>query len=142
MPFQAGSENFELSFQGKSLRLSVVHITEIGMSGPAGWEPRGCGFRVLVARPVVWSMEASGRQKARALVLALTYSSYVTSGAAPGLSRPQFSDLSNGGHWATGVTSSFTVLSFRFWACCFPAEAYFPGADDDSGDLGLWMPSG
>lgn len=53
MPFQVGSENFELSFQGKSLRLAVVPVAGMGTSGPAGWEPRGCGFRVLFARPAV-----------------------------------------------------------------------------------------
>lgn len=46
MPFHVGSENFELSFQGKSLRLAVVPVAGMGMSGQAGGQPRdvGSGF--------------------------------------------------------------------------------------------------
>lgn len=126
MPFQAGSENFELSFQGKSLHLAVVPVAGMGMSGHAGGSREDVGSGFFLARPAVWGVEASGHQKTHTLILALTYSSCVTPGAALGLSRPQFSHLSNGGPWAKwflGVTSSVTILSFRFWACCFPAEA-------------------
>lgn len=102
MPFQAGSENFELSFQGKSLHLAVVPVAGMGMSGHAGGSREDVGSGFFLARPAVWGVEASGHQKTHALVLALTYSSYVTPGATPDLSRPQFSHLSNGGIGLSG----------------------------------------
>lgn len=99
MPFQVGAENFELSFQGKSVCLAVVPIAGIwhevdmqdGSREDVHASPR---IRVLLSKT---SSRGRGSQWSSgnpcSVGLAPTHSSYVTLGAALGLSRPQFSHL-------------------------------------------------